>query len=236
MPTCIVVPCYNEARRLPSSDFEIFLAANPQFHILFADDGSTDRTVEVLQSLKRKFPDQVIILARPENSGKAETVREGILEAHKTGRFSFIGFLDADLSAPLQVMKELHAGLSEGERYSGVFASRLNRLGAIVERKYSRHISGRIFATFASVMLRISVYDSQCGAKLFRSGAVPHIFSEKFVSRWFFDLEIILRAGEKNILEIPISEWREKGESKIRFTDFVRAPFDILKIKRKYNR
>lgn len=221
---------------MPLEAFYAFLERHADYHCLFVDDGSTDGTVEVLKQAEERFPDRISVLIQSQNGGKAEAVRSGMMHAASQVKFDYIGFIDADLSAPLKVMPELQQGLDDHLDFNCAFGSRVKRLGAKVERRFTRHLSGRIFATVATRILHVTAYDSQCGAKLFRAEAVEKLFNEPFLSPWFFDLEIIMRASQENIIEVPISEWKEVGESKIKFWDFMKAPFEILKIRRHYFR
>lgn len=231
---CLIVPCYNESDRLPVDAFVGFLRENPGYSCLFVDDGSTDNTSQLLTGVVALLPEQMEVLEQPENGGKAEAVRSGMLHAALNPSNEFVGFIDADLSAPLKVMKELYEELNKREHYHSAFGSRVKRMGAHVERLFVRHFLGRIFATMATNVLGVVAYDSQCGAKLFRRGVVAQLFAEPFVSAWFFDLELILRAEKKGIVEVPVSEWKEVGQSKIKFVDFIKAPFEILKIRKHY--
>ncbi len=231
---CLIIPCYNEAGRLPLESFDKFLRNNSNFHCLFVDDGSTDNTMEILSRAAANIPEQISVFQQFNNMGKAAAVRTGMLQARSPGSYDYIGFIDADLSAPLQVMTELLNALEDEKRLFGAFGSRVKRMGATVERSFTRHIMGRVFATFATQMLNITAYDSQCGAKLFRSNSVDQLFQQPFLSPWFFDLEIILRAGQENLTEVPVSEWKEVGGSKIKFSDFAKVPFELMKIRNHY--
>lgn len=235
MPTCcLVVPCYNESDRLPVDAFVDFLKKNPGYSCLFVDDGSTDDTPQLLAKVVAILPEQLEYIIQPENGGKAEAVRSGMLHAARNTSNDFVGFIDADLSAPLPVMKELYEELNKREHCHSAFGSRVKRMGARVERRFLRHILGRIFATLSTNVLGVIAYDSQCGAKLFRRGVVAQLFTKPFVSNWFFDLELILRAEKKGIIEVPVTEWKEVGQSKIKLIDFINAPFEILKIRKHY--
>lgn len=231
---CLVVPCYNESGRLRVEAFVEFLRENSNYRCLFVDDGSTDDTARMLEDAVGLLPEQMAFLKQPQNGGKAEAVRCGMLYAPQKFSIDLVGFIDADLSAPLNVMLELQEMLDESTQYHSAFGSRVKRMGAFVERKFLRHLLGRIFATVATKVLGVIAYDSQCGAKLFRVSETEKYFSKPFVSNWFFDLELILRAGKKGIIEVPVSEWKEVGQSKIKFIDFIKAPFEILKIRRHY--
>ena len=130
------------------------------------------------------------------------------MEADRGAGADWIGYWDADLATPLSEVATLlsYQGLL-AERVDAVFGSRISRLGARIERSYLRHLSGRAFATVAAVALRVNTYDSQCGAKLFRREVVQQAFGDPFVSRWIFDLEIVLRLGSANVIECPVHHW-----------------------------
>ncbi len=151
--TIIVVPCYNEEKRLPWQDFVAYAASHPKVGFLFVDDGSRDRTVELLERLYHENPLQLRFLRRERNGGKAEAVRSGILAAIESGS-TRVGFWDADLSTPLDEVDQLTAVLGSGTLLM-VIGSRVKLLGKHIRRKMMRHYLGRIFATCASVVLGI---------------------------------------------------------------------------------
>jgi dolichyl-phosphate beta-glucosyltransferase len=238
----IVVPCYNESGRLDVSIFASFIQANPHLDFLFVNDGSKDDTKSVLEKLKNIVKDQVYIFELENNSGKAEAVRLGMIKLFSTNNYKYIGFWDADLATPLDEINEL-LNKSKNDAISILMGCRIKRLGTKVERKATRHFFGRIFSTFASIILKLPVYDTQCGAKLFRSD-MDELFKEKFITKWLFDVELLARfrntygtdACLNNILEVPLNVWEDKGDSKLKFTHILKVPFELLKIRRKYNR
>jgi len=231
---CIVIPCFNETGRIQPELFLDFLRKNPDYTCLFVDDGSTDQTANLLRKAGGEFPERWLVHQQVPNGGKAAAVRSGMLLAAEKNTYDYIGFLDADLSAPLFTISDLYAVLEKENAFHSAFGSRIKRLGAKVERKVIRHILGRIFATLTTVVLKVASYDSQCGAKLFRREMVPVLFADSFVSNWFFDLEIIIRADRTGIVEVPVRQWKEVGKSKIKWTDFLKAPFELLRIRRHY--
>ena len=238
--TAIVVPCYNEELRLDRAAFERFLDDEGRYlRMIFVDDGSRDKTLEVLNGIRSGREDRVTVLANPSNRGKAESVRLGVCHAFAEG-FEFAGFWDADLATPLEVIPEFSAILETRTDLHMVFGSRVKLLGRHVERKASRHYIGRVFATCVSIILRIPIYDSQCGAKIFRSNELTRAaFGEPFFSRWVFDVEILARyqrgcssveEAARRIYEFPLMRWADIGGSKLKGKDFVAAAGDLVRI------
>ncbi|HLK64748.1 MAG TPA: dolichyl-phosphate beta-glucosyltransferase [Bryobacteraceae bacterium] len=237
----IIVPCYNEAKRLPVAEFDAFLE-NSHIDFLFVDDGSRDNTKEVLASLESAWPGRVIPIYQPQNRGKAEAVRAGICAALDRG-FEYVGFWDADLATPLNEIPEFMAVFAETPELDMVFGSRVKLLGRHVERKAVRHYLGRVFATFVSTMLGLPIYDTQCGAKIFRVRSGTRVlFDKPFLSRWVFDVEILARylqtvgtvAAMQKIYEFPLRYWVDVGGSKVKPGDFFIAFRDVLRIRRAY--
>jgi dolichyl-phosphate beta-glucosyltransferase len=184
----IVIPCYNEAARLDRAAFEAAMAAWDSPVFVFVDDGSTDSTLLVLQALQHQSPGRCHVLALPENRGKAEAVRHG-LNAALAGGATRVGYWDADLATPLTTIEEFARELDDRPHIQVVMGSRVRMLGRDIQRSTFRHCVGRVYATLASLVLRLPVYDTQCGAKLFRrSSALEHALTDPFRSRWAFDV------------------------------------------------
>ncbi|MBU5612471.1 glycosyltransferase [Geomonas azotofigens] len=230
--TRIVVPCYNEAQRLTPQAFLAALHSDPSLSFLFVNDGSTDATSAILKSMRDSFPAQVDVLDLERNCGKAEAVRRGMLEA-SDGPFDYVGYWDADLATPLEVIADFRKVLEE-RQVDAVLGSRVRLLGRRIRRRPLRHYLGRIFATCASLLLGMNVYDTQCGAKIFRnSTALKMVFSAPFKVRWTFDVEMLARFPlvlecssdevSANWVEIPLQEWRDVKGSKVRGADYLTA-------------
>ncbi len=242
---CLVVPCFNEAARLNVQEFRQCLAQNLAARLVFVDDGSRDNTLQVLAEVCRGYESRTTVLPRSPNRGKADAVRSGINHALSNFQQEVIGYWDADLSTPLDCVPRFLAVLDQRPHIEMVFGSRVKLLGRYVERRATRHYLGRVFATIVSLMLRLPIYDTQCGAKLFRANSdLPQVFAEPFLSKWVFDVEIIARylrlygldakRLEKAIYEYPLEVWIDVAGSKVRATDFVTAFADVLRIHRKY--
>jgi dolichyl-phosphate beta-glucosyltransferase len=234
----IVVPCYNEAQRLPVARFQEFLDQS-DIQFVFVDDGSRDKTFQALENLRDSGPDRVTVLQLKTNQGKAEAVRRGINFAleHKV---EYTGYWDADLATPLDAIPQFLAIFEQRRGLDMVFGSRVKLLGRNVKRRAMRHYLGRIFATVVSVMLRMPIYDTQCGAKIFRvRPETPYLFADPFLARWVFDVEILARyirklgsadLAARRIYEYPLEEWEDVAASKVKGADFLIALRDIARI------
>ena len=243
--TLIVVPCYNEAHRLPGDAFLRFARETPDTGFLFVNDGSSDNTLEILHQLASESPQNIDVLDQQSNRGKAEAVRAGLLAAFAKGP-RFVGFWDADLATPLQEIPRFIEVFREHPEVEFVFGSRVRLMGHDIHRHLSRHLRGRIFATAASFTLRLPIYDTQCGAKLFRSSPeVAALFKDPWISRWIFDVELIARLIRdrknsnrhqvRNVLrEVPLQSWRDVEGSNLRTRDFFNAVLDLASIYRHY--
>lgn len=191
----LVIPCYNEAQRLPEDAYVAYVRAHPTTRFTFVNDGSTDATLEMLTALSARAPAQLHVLELPQNGGKAEAVRAGLQAASAgEGAAEVVGFWDADLATPLDAVESFTATLQRRPQTTMVFGARVALLGRNINRLRSRHYLGRIFATLASTALSLGIYDTQCGAKIFRnSPALRRVIAEPFGSRWIFDVELIAR-------------------------------------------
>ncbi len=234
----IVVPCYNEEARFASDGFASLLREGVD--LLFVDDGSRDGTASVLARFCAAHPTRARSLSLAANRGKAEAVREGMRNALDSGAL-VVGYLDADLATPphelLRLLDEMHA-----RGAAVVLGARVQLLGSRIDRRRARHYLGRIFATAASAVLDLPVYDTQCGAKLFRSSpALVRALEEPFLSRWVFDVELLgrLRAGGEDgdgaldatdFLEVPLREWADVGGSKLGPSSMARSGLELVRI------
>jgi glycosyltransferase involved in cell wall biosynthesis len=242
---CLIIPCYNEAARLKPQLFRDYLAAHAGIRFLFVDDGSTDKTVDVLRQLCAGYEDRAECLPLPVNGGKAEAVRQGILHSVQTHDLDSVGYWDADLATPLSAIQGFHEVLGRYANKEMVFGSRVKLLGRAVKRRAVRHYLGRVFATAASVTLRLPIYDTQCGAKLFRvNDNLRKVFGERFLSRWVFDVEVVARYSElcghsaahmeNCVYEYALKEWADVAGSKVKARDFFTAMLDLIRIKMRY--
>ena len=239
---CLVVPCFNEERRLRGDLFLDFVRSRADVCVSFVDDGSSDGTRAALDALRARGEGRLMVEGLARNSGKAEAVRQGVLHAASLGRFDVIGYWDADLSTPLSELDRLLAALDGHPARGLALGSRVKRLGSFIERNPTRHYLGRAFSTMASQLLDLPVYDSQCGAKVFRTDLATALFADRFVTRWLFDVELLVRLrhhlGPEGFLhaavEVPLTEWHEVGGSKLKLAHMANVPFELLRIRARY--
>ncbi len=233
--TCLIIPCYNEEKRLDIQEFVDLCSDELLF--VFVDDGSTDATATLL---KPHASANWHVLSLDENKGKSEAIRQGALyikEQNIDEKVSWIGFWDSDLSVPL---KEINNFYKYAEVFSDfadcIIGSRIKRMGSEILRSPCRHYLGRCFCTLISYLFSIQFYDTQCGAKLFKKELLDIGFFEPFTSNWIFDIELLLRIKHYKIVEYPLQEWNEKAGSKINFStvgfEVIR---DLIRIKRSIN-
>jgi dolichyl-phosphate beta-glucosyltransferase len=242
-PWVVVVPCYNEAVRLRPEAFLACLDTMPAVRFLFVDDGSSDGTREVLARLQRRAEDRLQLLALNTNRGKGEAVRLGVLEAFASNA-DVVAYWDADLATPLEALSDFAAVLDSRPDIDIVLGSRVRLLGRDIERNALRHYFGRVFATAASLVLDLPVYDTQCGAKAFRA-RTRGLFERPFATRWVFDVELLSRCmmhakpdgtPEFTICEMPLRVWHDVPGSKVRPSDALRALLDLTSLYRRRHR
>jgi len=241
-PILIVIPCFNEEHRLDPAQVKT-LVSDPRVGVVLVDDGSRDGTLPLLQRLAAEYPDRIDVLALPENRGKGEAVRAGLRRALDRGA-DVVGYLDADFATPpaelLRVIDAIFATPAVA-----ALGSRVRLLGRHIARSPWRHYFGRVFATLASLALRLDVYDTQCGAKAFRRHpALLRAVADPFQSRWAFDLELLQRLlcdphdplTPRDLIEVPLHQWQGMRGSKLRASGVARALWDLARIARRASR
>ena len=245
--TTVVIPCYNEADRLDVKAFREYAAGRQGIRFLFVDDGSTDGTAALLRSMRDGDAGAFDVVTLPRNMGKSEAVRQGFLEAFESAP-DYVAFWDADLATPLDAIADFIDLLDRRPDLEAVIGSRVNLLGRSIQRNLARHYIGRVFATAAAAVLRLAVYDTQCGAKMFRVNEDnAELFQEPFIAGWIFDVEILARmlrarrgADRPPVSEVlfehPLTVWHDVKGSKVRLRVFVTVAVDLARIWFRYMR
>lgn len=243
----MVIPCYNEASRLEVDKFKAYVDAGRPHRFVFVNDGSRDQTLEVVEDLHRNRPQSFTYIDLPKNVGKAEAVRQGVLSTFDT-QADLAGYWDADLATPLDAIPAFCELLESRPDLEMVFGARVRLLGRSIVRNPLRHYLGRAFATAASLTLGLPIYDTQCGAKLFRvSPLIRSLFQQPFMTRWLFDVEIIarliqtcrrdhLQPPQELIYEFPLHTWHDVAGSKVKALDFFTSFLELARIYWKYLR
>lgn len=227
------MPCFNEADRLDPAAWRAFDAAGQRTEFLFVNDGSTDGTLDLLRRMAAESAGTMRVLDVQPNQGKAEAVRRGML-ATLERRPDLVGFWDADLSTPLDAVGGFLDVFERQPAIQMVFGARVALLGRAIRRRPWRHYLGRVFATIVSVLIGLPIYDTQCGAKIFRvRPELAQVLARPFVSPWLFDVELLIRflgleAGGRAALagavyELPLMAWQDVRGSKLGGTAYVRA-------------
>ncbi|MBN1962467.1 MAG: glycosyltransferase [Deltaproteobacteria bacterium] len=240
MNTCsIVIPCYNEAARMNARSY-LDLLVHPDVKIILVDDGSTDDTWLCFEAIVRNAPaNRVKLLRMDKNVGKGEAVRAGLNLAIKENS-DVVGYLDADLATPASELLRMYEQLNTCDALV-LLGSRVKLLGYEISRSVLRHYLGRLFATLASLLLNLPVYDTQCGAKLFLvTPILVRALSQSFHSKWAFDVELLGRLhrsllavgsfNSKSFCEVPLHIWRDMGGSKVKPLAAIKATAELFLI------
>ncbi len=238
MRNAIIIPCYNEAERLPKDKFSEFLESPECHHIVcFVNDGSSDNTADMLDDFHAQYPDKTHVIHLAKNSGKAEAVRQGSLAMAEDPDIRLVGFMDADLSTDFDDYLRLETELLRQKKYL-VFGSRKKTESNHISRTSVRHFLSNMVKMVIRLILRLPIHDTQCGAKVMDADLVFPLFGQKFMSRWLFDVEVFIRLRKmigrkevmKMILELPLERWVHVEGSKISLVDSLKVPSALLAI------
>lgn len=212
----LVVPAYNEARRLGASLARLIEFCGSQEYtteIFVVDDGSSDRTTEIAREAEQRLPENVALrlLEHGINRGKGAAVRTGMLEA--TGYR--ILYLDADLATPPEEIPKLLAALEAGADVAAGSRVQPGGFDLRASQPTWRRIGGRFFAIARRRLLLSDVEDTQCGFKAFRREAAQQIFPRQRLERWAFDAELLYIAQKLglSVRQVPVAWQHVEGSS-----------------------
>lgn len=208
----IVIPAYNEENRLePRLSQSInFLTANlhQSFEIIFVNDGSIDKTLDVLSQIKEIFNKlDIKIISYDKNQGKGYAVNRGVLES----RGKKIIVSDADFSVDLT---ELIVFLKNLDEFDIVIGSKKHlQTDTLKPQKIPRRLLGLGFTWLSNLVLGLNFTDITCGFRGFRSGVAKDLFSKQLMKRWSYDAEVLFLARMKNYrtLELPVKWYHVEG-------------------------
>jgi dolichyl-phosphate beta-glucosyltransferase len=228
----VIIPAYNEEKRLPKTLAEIDKYLRKQiyaYEIIVVDDGSKDKTVEVVKGLIPKIKN-LRVAGYKINQGKGYAVRFGMLKAEGDYRL----FADADNSTSIDQAEKMWPEFEKG--YDIVIGSR-DMEGAVLDPPQPflrKMILGKGFRLLTQIICGTwGILDTQCGFKCFTKRAAEDIFPKCKINRFAFDPEILMIAKKLGykIKEIPVY-WRNDPESKVKFKSIIKMGLDLLKIRR----
>jgi dolichyl-phosphate beta-glucosyltransferase len=224
----LVIPCYNEAQRLPQlfEGLKNFITYWPAaFQFIIVNDGSTDATKQLIeenQLYKNLLQDHKIILLNQKNTGKGGAIKNGIAKA----TCDFVLTLDADMAtSPTELLKWLKINASIFDNNTVSIASRTLAASELILIS-NRRSQGNIFNTIVRKITGLSFLDTQCGFKLYPNAIALQVFATLKTNGWAHDVEILMKLQKQKItiLELPIV-WNERAASKIHV---VRDGFKML--------
>jgi glycosyltransferase involved in cell wall biosynthesis len=234
----LVVPMFNEELRINEGVFESLFNNLNNVKFIFVDDGSTDKTLMILNDLNKRFVESEIdVLANEANLGKAESIRKGFLKALQY-ECKYIGFTDGDFATPPEEIARLIGILNE-EKPQALFGVRRKEDGNEVITNRFREFQGTIFNFLAKTLIGTNLKDPQCGTKFFlNTSALQYAISSAFMNSWLFDLEIYLRMKKRMpsliVEEIVLNSWQHQPSSKVKILDPFRMLLTLVSLRRVY--
>lgn len=232
----IIIPCYNEEKRLNKQQI-INLLTETDVQLFLANDGSKDNTLNIIKGIAIEYPERIQVLNFEKNSGKAGVIYKSVNQLSQVGGYDFIGYFDADFSTPVAEVKRMLDELNS-YKYDFIFGSRIKLLNSKIKRKIYRHYIGRIVVTIINFKFKLSIYDTQCGAKIFSNKLIENAFNKPFYTSWLFDVEVFIRLRHKNLLlngkEFPLHEWTDVEGSKLSYKHIFKIFKEISLLYKKY--
>jgi len=211
----VVIPVLNEARALADSVnvLAAFLSNNLndyEWAVVVADNGSTDATPSICQSLSEQ--DSRVRHVRLEQRGRGRALKRAWAESNA----DIVAYMDVDLSTDLSALPQTIAAV-DGEGYDIAIGSRLKRGAQVMGRSFKRELISRSYSLIFRAMFLAGFQDAQCGFKAVSRRAADDVAPLVVDNGWFFDTEMLLIA-EKNgyrIKEIPV-KWTDDPDSRVK--------------------
>ncbi len=226
----VVIPAYNEERRLPAYLVEIlaYLDVQPfSFEVIIVDDGSQDSTAEMVEGIAAENS-KVHLIRLPQNRGKGYAVKTGMLKA--CGKLRL--FADADGATPITELAGLKKAIDAGADVA-VASRALHDDSHIVQTKFHRKLMGNVFNFIVRTLTVKGINDTQCGFKLFSAEAANAAFPLQRIQDFGFDVEVLYICQKKGyrIVEVPVN-WTDIPGTKVRLIrDSLRMFKDVVKIR-----
>jgi dolichyl-phosphate beta-glucosyltransferase len=226
-PLSIVIPAYNEERRLPSTLDTVLAWVDQNAEVVVVDDGSSDSTAAMVEARAVKDP-RLRLLRNPGNRGKGYSVRHGMLEA----RGEWILFSDADLSAPIEELDKLLAAARKADAAIAIGSRALDRSLVGVHQNRFRELSGIFFNLVMRVVTGLPFADTQCGFKLYSAKAVQQVFGRQQLDGFGFDVEDLFIARKLGLraIEVPV-RWNNVEGTKVGMGQALKTFYDLVVIR-----
>lgn len=226
----IVIPAYNEEKRLPAS-LDVILAYISERYsfteVVVVDDGSSDGTADCVRQYASTHP-TVRLLQNPGNRGKGYAVRNGMLDA----KGDWILFTDADLSSPITELEKLYRAAEESGAQVAIGSRALDRSLIGVHQPASREYAGRIFNAFIRSITELPYLDTQCGFKLYQAEAARRIFPRQQLDGFGFDVEDLFIARMLGIKAVEVAvRWNNVEGTKVSLFNGLNSFLDPLRIR-----
>lgn len=233
MQLSIIIPCYNEEKRIEKSVDEIISYINSNklnAELIFINDGSTDNSQYVLEKLSATLKEYNIIntvIKLKNNMGKGYALRKGIEKA----KGDLVLLCDADLSTPISEFKKLQKFT---DSYDIIIGSRRQKESHVIKpQSFLRTFLGKSYSKFSNILLNIRVNDSTCGFKLIKSNVAKKIVKKMSINRWAYDSELLKIAAIHGfkIKEVGII-WQDDPDTKVKLSkDIITSLNDLIKIR-----
>lgn len=231
----IVIPAYNEERRLPGTLDKIAAFLRTQSYraeVLVVENGSTDRTSQVVQQYVDGVgpEDPYTIALLHSEQGKGAAVKTGML----AGRGDFLFICDADLSMPIEEVSKFLPPVLPADSFDVAIASREIPGAVRYNEPTYRHLMGRVFNFIVRTLIIPGIEDTQCGFKLFTRAAAAEIFPYQTISGWGFDPEVLYIANSRKlrVVEVPIN-WYYMADSRVNpVRDTINMLREVLRVRR----
>jgi len=226
----IVIPAFNESARIPAAlkaVVECIRSKGWSAEVVVVDDGSRDRTADVVREFAARAP-EVRLIQNPGNRGKGYSVRNGLLH----GQGEVVMFTDADLSAPIEEAQGLFDAIAGGADIA-IGSRWLETRRQTIRQPFYRQLFGRCFNAMTHLVMGLPFADTQCGFKAFTRTAAQTVFQLQTIDRWGFDPEILFIALKRGyrIAEVPVS-WAHDERTKMSYLkDGARMLQDLAQVR-----
>lgn len=223
----VVLPAHNEVRNLERAVEETvdFLEGISQgFEIIIAEDGSTDGTAELAESIAASDP-SIRCIHRDQRLGRGKA----LTEAFKESEGSVLVYMDVDLSTEVRFLESLIQSITEGNDVAT--GSRMLPQSR-VSRSLKRTIASLVYNNLVRLILGSNIKDHQCGFKAFSREGLFKVLDKVRAEHWFWDTEILVLAARTglNVKEVPVV-WREGEKTKVNLIrDLVKMGSQVLKL------